>query len=85
MNEFKAAVTVVPKAGVLDTQGKAVEKTLRSSWMSVSNVRVGKYITLTIEAEDEGAAAETARRIADDMLVNDLVETFTVEIVGGPK
>lgn len=81
MKRFRAEVTVLPKDGVLDTQGKAVEKTLhRGGYLSVSDVRVGRSIRLTVAADDEASAEAEVREIADDLLVNDLIESFTVKL-----
>lgn len=81
MMRFKADVTVLPKDGVLDTQGKAVEKTLHASgYDAARDVRVGKFIRLTVEAADIASADRLVRQIADDMLTNDLVESYTIEL-----
>ena len=78
MRKFKADVTVLPKDGVLDTQGKAVEKTLAGAgYDAVRDVRVGKFIRFVVEAGDETAAGELVRAISSDLLVNDLVESYT--------
>ncbi|MDR1885840.1 MAG: phosphoribosylformylglycinamidine synthase subunit PurS [Synergistaceae bacterium] len=82
MKRFRADVTVLPKDGVLDTQGKAVERTLRShGYEAVSGVRVGRFVRFVVEAPDESSAGEIVRAAADDLLVNDLIEscTFTLE------
>jgi phosphoribosylformylglycinamidine synthase, purS protein len=78
MKRYQADVTVLPKDGVLDIQGKAVEKTLGAhGYDAVGDVRVGKFIRFRVDAEDDAAAAETVRAVADDLLVNDLVESYS--------
>ena len=78
MKRFQADVTVLPKDGVLDIQGKAVEKTLVSNGYSeVSDVRVGRFVRLALEAQDEAAARTRVAEVADDLLVNDLIESYT--------
>ncbi|MDR1471142.1 MAG: phosphoribosylformylglycinamidine synthase subunit PurS [Synergistaceae bacterium] len=78
MRCFKADVTVLPKDGVLDIQGKAVEKTLRShGYSEVDEVRVGRFIRLAIRAEDESEAGEKICRMADDLLSNGLIESYS--------
>jgi phosphoribosylformylglycinamidine synthase PurS subunit len=84
MNRYRADVTVIPKDGVLDTQGKAVERTLRShGYEAVAGVRVGKFVRLEIKAPDEEAAGDVVRSAANDLLVNDLIESysFTLEML----
>jgi len=69
---FKVLIT--PKKGLLDPQGRAVEELLQEKgYKNVSNVRVGKVVLL--EAENE----EQVHEIAKKVLVNDLIEDYTVE------
>ena len=78
MRKFKADVTVLPKDGVLDTQGKAVEKTLNGAgYDAAKDVRVGRFVRFAVEAADEAAAADLVKAISEDLLVNDLVESYT--------
>ncbi len=83
MNVYRADITILPKDGVLDIQGKAVEKTLKShGYTAAGDVRVGKFIRMNVEARDEAAAGELVKATAADLLVNDLIEayTFTLEL-----
>ena len=78
MKMYKADVTILPKDGVLDIQGKAVEKTLFAhGYYSVGEVRVGKLIRVSLEALSEEDAGKKLREIADDLLVNSLIESYT--------
>jgi phosphoribosylformylglycinamidine synthase PurS subunit len=75
---YKADVTILPKDGVLDIQGKAVEKTLSAhGYDSVAEVRVGKFIRVSLEAQSEDDAGRKLAEIADDLLVNSLIESYT--------
>jgi phosphoribosylformylglycinamidine synthase len=81
MNRYKVEVTVLPKDGVLDTQGKAVERTLhRSGYESVGDVRVGRFIRFVVDAEDEAAARRTVDSVSDDLLANGLIESYKYEM-----
>lgn len=85
MNRFAARVEVTLKSAVNDPQGNAVLGGLRSLGFSgVRSVRVGKLLTLEIEAPD----AEAARRQADDMcaklLANPVIESYSVLIADAP-
>jgi phosphoribosylformylglycinamidine synthase len=76
-HEFQ--VTVMLKEGLVDPQGKAVEDALPAmGWEGVSNVRVGKVVHLTVEAEDDRAAAETASEVARRLLANPVIEDVRV-------
>jgi len=80
MSEFRFAVNVLPKAGILDPQGRAVEGSLGHLGISgVSAVRVGRRVELTVEAPDEAAARAVVERLAGELLSNPLIESFAIE------
>ena len=67
-------VDVMPKAELLDPQGKAVSGALsRLGIEGFSNVRIGKRFELTVETADDATLA-AARRIADEILSNSVIE-----------
>ena len=77
---FVARVLVRPKAEVRDPQGEAVLAALRSLGHDAAEVRTGKEIVVTFEAEDENAARLTAERMGDQLLANPVIESYEVEI-----
>ncbi len=84
MSSHRFAVNVLPKPGILDPQGRAVEGSLGHLGIDgVSGVRVGRRVELTVEAADEGAARAIADRLAAELLANPLIEAYTVEAIGG--
>ncbi len=84
MSEFRYAVNVLPKPGILDPQGRAVEQSLRHLDVTgVSHVRVGRRVELTVDATDEAAARALVERLAGELLANPMIEQYTVEQVGG--
>lgn len=84
--KFQLQVVVSLKPGLLDPQGKAIEGSLPAmGWANVSNVRVGKQVELTVEAESEKAAREQVEEMARRLLSNPVIEDFqilTAEQVG---
>ena len=81
--EFRFAVNVTPKPGILDPQGRAVEGSLAHLGVEgVSAVRVGRRVELTVTADDEAAARATVERLAGELLSNPLIEAFQVELLG---
>lgn len=78
-------IVVSLKAGLLDPQGKAVEGSLPAlGWTNVSDVRVGKHIELTVEAESPAAARAQVEEMARRLLSNPVIEDFRIlEEVGG--
>ena len=78
--DFRFAVNVTPKPGILDPQGRAVENSLPHLGIEgVTAVRVGRRVELTVTAADEAAARKTAERLAGELLSNPLIEAFSVE------
>ena len=76
-------VDVMPKAELLDPQGKAVTGALsRLGVDAFSAVRIGKRFELTVEGEVDDEVLATARRIADEILSNAVIEDVVgVEVV----
>jgi phosphoribosylformylglycinamidine synthase subunit PurS len=82
MSEFRFAVNVLPKDGILDPQGRAVEGSLGHLGVEgVSGVRVGRRVELTVEASDEADARSTVERLASELFSNPLIESFAIEWV----
>ncbi len=78
---FSVNIKVMPLKELLDPQGKAVMGGLENLGISnVADVRVGKNISLQIEA----ASAEQAKQIAEDaskkLLANPVMEYFEVSV-----
>ena len=72
-------VTVQLKEGLADPQGKAIEDAAPTmGWEGVSNVRVGKSITFTVDAETSEAAHTIAREMAERLLSNPVIEEFSL-------
>jgi phosphoribosylformylglycinamidine synthase subunit PurS len=81
---YRFAVNVTPKPGILDPQGKAVERSLPHLGIAgVSGVRVGRRVEMAVEAADEAAARAVVDRLAGELLSNPLVEQFAVEALDG--
>jgi phosphoribosylformylglycinamidine synthase subunit PurS len=76
-------VDVMPKAELLDPQGKAVAGALsRLGEHRFSDVRIGKRFELTVEGEVDEATLARARELADEMLSNAVIEdVVNIEVV----
>jgi len=82
MSEFRFAVNVLPKGGILDPQGRAVEGSLGHLGVEgVSGVRVGRRVELRVEATSEGEARSIVERLARELFANPLIEQFEVEVL----
>ena len=79
---FQVQIKVMPLKDLLDPQGKAVLGGLHNLGMTgVQDVRVGKHITLRIDAENEAAAREMAEKASKQLLANAVMEYFEIEFV----
>ena len=78
---MKIGVKILPRSEVLDTQGRAVEGTLKAHGRPVNQARVGKYVQLDVEENDEAKALAKAKEIAEFVLYNPLIETFELDVV----
>jgi phosphoribosylformylglycinamidine synthase len=80
MSDYRFAVNVLPKDGILDPQGRAVEGSLGHLGIEgVSGVRVGRRVELTVDAASESEARATVERLAAELFSNPLIESFRVE------
>lgn len=78
---IRARITVMPKDGVLDPQGKAVETALgRLGFAGVSGVRQGKIIEVTLEGDDRRAAAAQVEDMCARLLANPVIESWRVDL-----
>jgi phosphoribosylformylglycinamidine synthase len=83
MTSFRFAVNVLPKAGILDPQGRAVEGSLGHLGIDgVSAVRVGRRVEMTVDADDTQAAQAVVERLASELLSNPLIEAYAIEPLG---
>jgi phosphoribosylformylglycinamidine synthase PurS subunit len=80
MSPYRFAVNVTPKPGILDPQGRAVERSLPHLGIEgVSAVRVGRRVELTVTAAGEAEARAIVDRLASELLSNPLIEAYEVE------
>ncbi len=79
---MKAIVNISLKAGVLDSQGKAVHHALDSlKFDGVEDVRVGKQIVLKLTQSDEAKAREEVVEMCEALLANTVIEDYEIELI----
>lgn len=81
MTVFKVRLQVLPRRGVLDPQGEATRGALHGLGFSVDDVRIGKLIDLALPAATDEDALAAARRMAEELLANPVIEEYTVELL----
>ena len=76
---MKLRVLVKLKNGVLDVQGKAVERGISELNVGgVGNVRVGRLIELDVNAANEAAARAIVDGLCQKFLVNTVIEQYEI-------
>ena len=78
---YNVQIKVMPLKDLLDPQGKAVMGGLKNLGLQgVEDVRIGKHITLQIEAESEDAAKALADTASKKLLANPVMEFYEIEM-----
>jgi phosphoribosylformylglycinamidine synthase subunit PurS len=79
--KYLAEIDVMTRREILDPQGKAVKLGLHNLQMdTIDNVRIGKHITLEVEADTEAQARETVDSACRNLLANLIMEDYTFEL-----
>ena len=79
--KFKAEINVMPLKALLDPQGKAVTGSMKNIGLSeIQNVRIGKHMSLEIEAENKEAANKKVETACKKLLANPIMEYFEFTI-----
>jgi phosphoribosylformylglycinamidine synthase PurS subunit len=79
---YNVQIKVMPLKDLLDPQGKAVMGGLQNLGLNaVSDVRVGKHITLQIEADTETQAKQMAEDASKKLLANPVMEFYEIEMI----
>jgi len=82
MTKFQAEIDVMPKKEILDPQGKAVTGSMKNLGLpEIQNIRIGKHISLEIEAENEVAASQKVDRACKSLLANLIMESYSFTLV----
>ncbi len=82
MKRFKGRVRVMPRDGLLDPQGSAVEHALGAlDFSGVAAVRVGRTLELTLEGDSEPEVRQRLRAMCERLLANPVTEDFTIDAV----
>jgi phosphoribosylformylglycinamidine synthase subunit PurS len=82
---YKAEIDVMPLKELLDPQGKAVLSGFHNLHLEgILDARIGKHITLTIDAKDKNEALDKVELACKKLLANQVIEyfTYTVEEAG---
>lgn len=79
-----ATVKIKLKPGVLDPQGTAIRNSLNALGFSgIEDVRIGKYIEITMENGDQKEAVKKLEEMCDKLLANPVIENYEIELTDG--
>ncbi len=79
--KFTAEIDIMPLKALLDPQGKAVEQGMQKIGLNqIENVRIGKHITLQLEAADKAEAEKITKEACEKILANPIMESYEYRI-----
>jgi phosphoribosylformylglycinamidine synthase PurS subunit len=79
VTRYRFEVVVMLKPGLADPQGKAIEDALPAmGWTGFGDVRVGRHVELTVDADSEAEARSRAEEIAARLLSNPVIEEHRI-------
>jgi phosphoribosylformylglycinamidine synthase PurS subunit len=79
---YRGRVRVMPRAGLLDPQGHAVEQALGAlGFASVTQVRVGRTFEIALDADSEPAVRDALKQMCERLVANPVTEDFSIDAV----
>ncbi|MBW4434526.1 phosphoribosylformylglycinamidine synthase subunit PurS [Pelatocladus sp. BLCC-F211] len=80
--KYRAKIFVTLRPSVLDPAGVAVQSGLKQmGYNNVEQVRIGKYIEVTLISPDENSARRNLDQICDQMLANPVIENYRFDLI----
>lgn len=80
--QYHAQIYVTLRPSVLDPAGTAVESGLgQLGYAGVSGVRIGKYIEMNLEANDDADAKVKVDKMCDQLLTNPVIENYRFDLM----
>ncbi|MBL4715095.1 MAG: phosphoribosylformylglycinamidine synthase subunit PurS [Bacteroidia bacterium] len=75
--KYLAHIDIMPLKELLDPQGKAVTSGLKNLGLQdISNVRIGKHISLEVNANDKDSAQNQVETACKKLLANQVIESY---------
>lgn len=76
--KYIAEIDIMPHKELLDPQGKTVGKNMKNVDIDgIEDVRIGKHVCLTLDADDETSAKQKVESACERILVNAIMEKYT--------
>ena len=78
---YKAEIDVMPLKALLDPQGKAVSASMKNIGLpEIDGVRIGKHISLSVEATSKEEAEKRVKEACKKLLANEIMESFEFSV-----
>lgn len=78
---YRAEIDIMPLKTLLDPQGKAVSTSMKNIGLpEIDGVRIGKHISLNVEAVSKKEAEERVTEACKKLLANEIMESFEFSI-----
>ena len=75
--KYQAQINITPLKSLLDPQGKAVSQSMQNiNLKAITNVRIGKHITLNVDAENIKEAEKIVEIACKKLLANPIMEEY---------
>jgi phosphoribosylformylglycinamidine synthase subunit PurS len=79
--KFLAEIDIMPLKALLDPQGKAVTNSMKNIGLAeIENVRIGRHITLEVEAQDQENANTVVDTACKKLLANQIMEGYKFSV-----
>lgn len=82
MKKYRVKVEIRLKDGILDAEGRTIERAIKRFGLVAENTRKGKIIEFTTEGENKKDVIEKVKKLANELLINPLTEKYTLEVRG---
>ncbi len=84
--KFIAEINIMPQKALLDPQGKAVSANLKNIGLEAcGNVRIGKHITMEVNANSAVEAENLVKDACEKLLINPVMEAFEINLINPPS
>lgn len=81
LRKYQAHIYITLRPSVLDPAGTAVQSGLKHMGYDVEQVRIGKYIELTLSAANEDTARKQLEQMCDQLLANPVIENYRFDFI----
>ena len=82
---FFARLIVTLRPSIIDPHGSVATKSLQEQGFNIGEIRVGKYMEITLEAADQESAEALVHQICDRLLVNRVLEEYSILSIERPE